>query len=78
LVHAEVIMDNTNIGSPGPSGNGHLGEDAKDAAAAKLEELQAWSGRMLDRVEDFVRERPGTAVLIALGAGFLVGRLARR
>jgi ElaB/YqjD/DUF883 family membrane-anchored ribosome-binding protein len=71
-------MDRTNLNSPEPSGNGHQGEDSRDEAAAKLDELQAWSGRMLDRLEDLVRERPGTALLIALGAGFLVGRLVRR
>jgi ElaB/YqjD/DUF883 family membrane-anchored ribosome-binding protein len=30
-----------------------------------------------DRIAHFVRERPGAAIAIALGAGFLVGRLLR-
>ena len=32
---------------------------------------------MVDDVNDFVREKPGTAVMIAAGAGFLLGLLFR-
>lgn len=32
---------------------------------------------MVDDVNDFVREKPGTSVLIAAGAGFLLGLLFR-
>ena len=32
---------------------------------------------MVDDVNDFVRQRPGTAILIAAGAGFLLGLLMR-
>jgi ElaB/YqjD/DUF883 family membrane-anchored ribosome-binding protein len=59
-------------------GNGHVGEDLKSAASAKLDEARQWSEQLLDRVESFVRERPGTAVLAALGAGYIIGRLVRR
>jgi len=52
--------------------------DLKEMATAKIEGAREWSADVLDQVETFVRERPGTAVLVALGAGFLVGRLIRR
>jgi ElaB/YqjD/DUF883 family membrane-anchored ribosome-binding protein len=72
----EVIMESeldTGVGTG--SGNG---QDIKDMAASKLEDLREWGGEALDRVERLVRERPTTAVIIALGAGFVIGRLARR
>src|SRR5262245_14766911 len=59
-------------------GNGHKVEDLKNAATARLDEAVQWSGQLLDRVEAFVRERPGTAIVAALGAGYLIGRLVRR
>ncbi len=34
-------------------------------------------GQIGDKVIGFIRERPGTSLLIALGAGFLIGRLIR-
>ena len=52
--------------------------DLKEMATAKIEDAREWSADVLDQVETFVRERPGTAVLAALGAGFLIGRLIRR
>lgn len=52
--------------------------DLKEMATAKIEDAREWSQDVLDRVETFVRERPGTAVLAAAGAGFLIGRLIRR
>lgn len=52
--------------------------DLKEMASAKIENVREWSADFLDQMETFVRERPGTAVLAALGAGFLVGRLIRR
>lgn len=57
--------------------NGNV-EDLKHVASAKLDEARQWSEQVLDRVEAFVRERPGTAILTALGAGYLIGRLVRR
>lgn len=52
--------------------------DLKEVATAKIEDVREWSADVLDQVETFVRQRPGTAVLVALGAGFLIGRLIRR
>jgi len=34
--------------------------------------------RLSDRLETLIRERPGTALLGALGLGFIVGRIIRR
>jgi ElaB/YqjD/DUF883 family membrane-anchored ribosome-binding protein len=53
-------------------------EDVREAAAQKIERAREWSADVLDRVETFVRERPATALLCAVGAGFIVGRLVRR
>jgi ElaB/YqjD/DUF883 family membrane-anchored ribosome-binding protein len=58
------------------NGNGH--QDIRQLAEHKFEEVREWSGEALGRVENFVRERPGTAMLVALGAGFVIGRLVRR
>jgi ElaB/YqjD/DUF883 family membrane-anchored ribosome-binding protein len=30
-----------------------------------------------ERVTGFIKERPGTSIAIAVGAGFLIGRLLR-
>lgn len=57
------------------SGNGH---DIKDMATEKFDRAREWSGEALERVESFVRQRPGTAMLVAIGAGFVIGRLVRR
>jgi ElaB/YqjD/DUF883 family membrane-anchored ribosome-binding protein len=61
-------------GTPEAPGNGHI----TDRAQQELEKVRDMSERLLGKVEDFVRERPGTAVLCALGLGFLVGKLIRR
>ncbi len=71
-------MERTIDENASASGNGHTAEDLKNAASAKLDQAYQWSEQYLDRVESFVRERPGTAVLAALGAGYIIGRLVRR
>jgi ElaB/YqjD/DUF883 family membrane-anchored ribosome-binding protein len=60
------------------SSTGNGDSDIREVAAAKLEDVREWSADVLDRVESFVRERPATALLCALGAGFVIGRLIRR
>ena len=42
------------------------------------ERLRAQAGDLFDKTRDFVREKPGQAVLIAVAAGWLLGRLTRR
>jgi hypothetical protein len=59
----------------GMNGNGPLSpsnlEEGALVARERLEEL----GRSVLR---FVRERPGMALALALGAGYVVGRVLRR
>ena len=59
------------------SGNGHDVNDIKEMASAKIQEAREWSEKFLGRVETQVRERPATSILIALGTGYLIGRIAR-
>ena len=59
-------------------GNGHGVDDLRTAASAKLDEVRQLSQQLMDRAEAFVRERPGTAMLAALGAGYIIGRIIRR
>ena len=70
-------MERTEYQAAG-AGNGTDMKDVKDAAAARLEDVREWSSDALERIESFVRERPGTAILAALGAGYLIGRIIRR
>lgn len=44
----------------------------------QLEQARASLSDLNHRVSGFIRERPGTSLLIALGAGYLVGRLVSR
>lgn len=71
------MEERTDLGN-NPGGNGHIGEDLRAQANAKLDEAMRFSEELMDRVEAFVRDRPGTAILAALGAGYLIGRLVRR
>src|SRR5687768_8882282 len=56
------------------AGNGGM----KDVAAEKIDEVREYASDAMTRLESFVRERPGTAILAALGAGYLIGRIIRR
>ena len=71
-------METTEYGEKAGAGNGTDMKDVKEAAAAKLEDVREWSADAVERIESFVRERPGTAILAALGAGYLIGRIIRR
>jgi ElaB/YqjD/DUF883 family membrane-anchored ribosome-binding protein len=73
----EVAMERMEYEAAG-AGNGTDMNEMKEAAAAKLEDVREWSADALERLESFVRERPGTAILAALGAGYLIGRIIRR
>lgn len=48
-----------------------------DEAQQQIEELRMRVGEINERVVTFIKERPGTALLIAAGAGFLIGRILR-
>ena len=43
----------------------------------QLEELRQRVGELNERVVSFIKERPGVALLIAAGAGYLIGRILR-
>ena len=64
----------------GKQNNGGIGSSARSIeheAAKQIEDLRARVGEVSERVTDFIKERPGTALLIACGAGFLIGRMLR-
>lgn len=50
------------------------GERSRAAYDATMDHADAWLGQ----VRDYVREKPVQSVAIALGAGWLLGRLLRR
>jgi hypothetical protein len=69
-------MDQRAGGAPN---NGNVGARSRLSEGAE-HTLDEWRGRMGDlgdRVVGFIRERPGTAILVALGAGYLIGRMLR-
>jgi ElaB/YqjD/DUF883 family membrane-anchored ribosome-binding protein len=43
-----------------------------------LEEARDELSDLNDRVVDVIKRRPGTCLLVALAAGFLIGRMASR
>lgn len=59
-------------------GQAALTDEAKERAAAAATEAREAMEGLVDRVETFIRARPGTALLVALGAGYLVGKLVSR
>lgn len=65
----------------GSSGEEHARRDVDDMAASVEEQLAALRGRAEGAgawLREFARERPITAVAIAVGVGFVVGRLLSR
>jgi ElaB/YqjD/DUF883 family membrane-anchored ribosome-binding protein len=65
-------MANTDEAALG--GNGHIQEESR----RKKNQLEETADRALGKLADFIREKPGVALLIAVGAGFVLGRLVRR
>lgn len=53
-------------------------ESVRKKAQRYAEAGQDYVQDVVRRMEDFVKSRPGTALLLAAAAGFLVGRLVRR
>lgn len=74
-------MEQESGGGPvGTRNNGNAGARARElreTASQQLDELRDRFGDANERMVEFIRERPGTSILIALGAGFLIGRLLR-
>jgi ElaB/YqjD/DUF883 family membrane-anchored ribosome-binding protein len=52
--------------------------DASERGRAAYDATMDRADEWLDQVRDYVREKPVQAVAIALGAGWLLGRLLRR
>jgi ElaB/YqjD/DUF883 family membrane-anchored ribosome-binding protein len=70
-------MEQRTGGGVGNRNNGNMGREFASAAQDQLDELRGQFGEVTEQVSNFVRERPGTALLIAVGAGFLIGRMLR-
>ncbi|MBN8712708.1 MAG: DUF883 family protein [Xanthomonadales bacterium] len=51
-----------------------LGERGREAYARTADQTEAW----LEAAREYVREKPVQSVAIALGAGWLLGRILRR
>jgi hypothetical protein len=59
-------------------GHGNNGGQAlSDEAQRQIEELRHRVGEINERLVTFIKERPATALLIAAGAGYLIGRILR-
>jgi ElaB/YqjD/DUF883 family membrane-anchored ribosome-binding protein len=52
-------------------------EEIGDQAMEQLERLREQANQLGERVVGFIKERPGTSLLIAAAAGYLIGRIAR-
>ena len=72
-------MENRTSGSAkAPNGNidGHA-EDIGEQAMEQIDRLREQASEISDRVVGFIKERPGTSLLIAAAAGYLIGRILR-
>jgi hypothetical protein len=61
----------------GSADDGEVGRELEGAMELELDEIRHRLEDVGQRLTGFIRERPGTSILIALGAGYLVGRLMR-
>jgi ElaB/YqjD/DUF883 family membrane-anchored ribosome-binding protein len=52
--------------------------DARERGRAAVDQAKDRADEWLDEVREYVREKPVQAVAIALGAGWLLGRILRR
>lgn len=52
--------------------------EAKERGRVAIDQAKDRADEWLDEVRDYVREKPVQAVAIALGAGWLLGRILRR
>lgn len=52
-------------------------EDIGEQAMEQLDRLREQASEIGERVIGFVKERPGTSLLIAAAAGYFIGRILR-
>jgi ElaB/YqjD/DUF883 family membrane-anchored ribosome-binding protein len=64
-------------GSVGRNNGEGIERELQEMVEGPLEELRARAGEMGQRMSELIRQRPGAAIAIALGTGFLIGRLLR-
>jgi ElaB/YqjD/DUF883 family membrane-anchored ribosome-binding protein len=71
-------MENRTSGIKSRNGNvGQQAEDIGEQAIQQLDRLREQAGEIGERVVEFIKERPGTSLLIAAAAGYLIGRIVR-
>jgi ElaB/YqjD/DUF883 family membrane-anchored ribosome-binding protein len=72
-------MENRTSGSAkAPNGNiAGRAEDIGEQAMEQIDRLREQASELSDRVVGFIKERPGTSLLIAAAAGYLIGRILR-
>ena len=71
-------MENRTMGTKAKNGNfAQQAEDIGEQAMQQLDHLREQASEVGERVVAFVKERPGTSLLIAAAAGYLIGRIVR-
>ncbi|WP_297904492.1 hypothetical protein [Metallibacterium sp.] len=68
----------TDVGADVAAGVNDKAAEMAARGREAAEKLRAQAGDLFDKTRDFVREKPGQAVLIAAATGWLLGRLMRR
>jgi hypothetical protein len=69
-------MDKSSVKSP----NGNFSQQAErigEQAMEQLDHLREQASEIGERVVGFIKARPGTSLLIAAAAGYLIGRIVR-
>ena len=68
----------TSEGTHAPNGNfAQQAEEIGEKAMAEIDRLRQQASDVGERVVEFIKERPGTSLLIAAAAGYLIGRIVR-
>jgi ElaB/YqjD/DUF883 family membrane-anchored ribosome-binding protein len=72
-------MENrTSGGIKAPNGNfAQQAEEIGEKAMAEIDRLRQQASDVGEQVVAFIKERPGTSLLIAAAAGYLIGRIVR-
>jgi ElaB/YqjD/DUF883 family membrane-anchored ribosome-binding protein len=77
-IREEIDMEKTTGGIKAQNGSftAHA-EDLGEQAMAQIDRLREQAGEVSERVVEFIKERPGTSLLIAAAAGYFIGRILR-